>query len=548
MKRALPFLLLPGALALAGPVLAQRAPDAGSVLRQIAPLPAPTVPRDGAAVPAAPGLASPAPAGGATVRVQRFRISGATVFTQAQLLALLQDAQGSDLDLAGLEALATRISRHYRSHGYTVARAYIPPQEVRDGTVEIVVIEGRLGAVTVRGDAPALLPLAALQAGAIMTDAALERSLLLAADVPGIAVRSTLQPGASVGTSELIVDVDPGRRVGGMLEADNFGSRSTGRERVGGTLLLQNLSGWGDLATLRVLGSADGLAYGRASWQAPVNRHGSQLGAALSSMRYELGEEFASLDAHGTAHIATLFATHPIVRSRAANLYAQLAYDTKRLEDRVDSTGAETDRRVHALTAGLSGDRSDGFAGGGVWLFSLAYTQGRLDIDSALARAVDDLTAGTAGSYGKLAFSLVRQQALAGGTVVLSYTGQWASGNLDSSEKLPLGGVTAVRAYPQGEAPSDRASLWTVEWRRALAPQWQGLVFLDAATGVANADPWAGADAGRRTLRGAGVGLAWAGPHGWSARAFYAHKLGSAAATAEPDRDDRLWLQAAWAF
>lgn len=546
MKRTIPFLLLAGALARAAS--AQPVPDAGSVLRQVAPLPAPAPARDGAAVPVAPGLAPAPAAGGAVVRVERFRIRGATVFTEAQLRSLLRDAEGSELDLAGLEDAAMRISRHYRAHGYTVARAYLPPQEVRDGTVDIAVVEGRLGEVTVRGDAPALLPLAALHTGAVVTDAALERSLLLAADVPGIAVRSTLQPGASVGTSELVVDVEPGRRVAGTLEADNFGSRSTGRERVGGTVLLQNPAGWGDLVTLRALGSRGGLAYGRASWQAPVNRHGTQLGAALSSMRYELGEEFAVLDAHGRAHIATLFATHPLVRSRSGNLHAQLAWDAKRLEDRVDSTGAETHRRVHALTAGLSGDRSDGFGGGGAWLFSLAYTQGRLAIDSAMARAVDDLTAGTEGGYGKLAAGLVRQQALAGGTLLLSYTGQWASGNLDSSEKLPLGGVTAVRAYPQGEAPSDRASLWSVEWRRDLAARWQGMLFLDAATGVANADPWPGADAGRRTLRGAGVGLAWAGPGGRSARAFYARKLGSAAATAEPDRDGRLWLQAAWTF
>lgn len=544
------LLLLPAACALALPGAAQVVPDAGSVLRQVAP--ATTMPRPdqgGDALPAAPELPAPAAGAGATVRIAGIRITGASVFTEAQLQQLLQDGIGRELDLAGLEALADRISRHYRRHGYTVARAYLPAQDVRDGVVQVAVVEGRLGAVTVRGDAPDTLPLAALVEGEVVNDAALERALLLAADVPGIAVRSTLQPGASVGTSELVVDVAPGKQVTGSVEADNFGSRSTGRERLGATVFVNNPANLGDLVTLRAIGTGDGLAFGRAAWQLPVNRDGTQVGAALSAMRYELQEEFAPLQAHGTAGIASLFATHPFVRSRGANLYGQVAVDAKRLRDRVDAVGLETDRDVRALTLGVTGDRSDGLLGGGAWLFSLGYTAGELDIATPLARAIDDVTARTAGSYGKFSFNLVRQQAVGTGSIVhLAYSGQWSGQNLDSSEKLALGGMGAVRAYPQGEWPSDRASLFTAEWRQALAPGWQGVAFFDAAHGRANAEPWAGGDAGKRTLRGAGVGLAWAGAKGLAARAFYAHRLGDTRATAEPDRDDRLWLQAAWAF
>lgn len=544
------LLLVPAACALALPALAQVVPDAGSVLRQIAPRPVAPLPREAdGALPAAPELPAPKAGDGATLRVSGFRITGATVFPEASLQELVQDGVGRELDLAGLEALADRISRHYRRNGYTVARAYLPAQEIRDGVVEIAVVEGRLGAVSVRGSAPSTLPLAALVEGEVVRDAGLERSLLLASDVPGISVRSTLQPGAAVGTSELVVDVEPGRPVTGSVEADNFGSRSTGHERLGATVSLNNPAKLGDLATLRLIGTGEGLAYGRVSYQLPVNRNGTQVGAALSTMRYELQEEFEVLEAHGTADIASLFASHPFIRSRAANLYGQVGFDARRLRDRVDAVDASTDRELRVLTLGLSGDRSDGFGGGGAWLFSLNYTRGDLDIETPLARDIDALTARTAGGYGKVNLNLVRQQAVtARGSLFVSYTGQWASQNLDSSEKLALGGMGAVRAYPQGEWPSDRASLLTVEWRQALAPQWQGLVFFDAARGRANAEPWTGSDAGERTLRGAGVGLSWIGAKGLSARAFYAHRLGDTRATAEPDSDDRFWLQASWAF
>lgn len=546
--KAFKLLLLPGALL--ATAHAQVAPDAGSVLQQLRPPAAPLTPRNGAALPAPPPL--PAPAGASpdgTVRIAGVRFTGNSRIPDAELQALVQDALGRELDLAGLEALAARVSREYRRRGYTVARAYLPPQQVRDGILELAVVEGRFGAVTVRGDAPRSLPLAALEPGTVVTDAALERALLLAADVPGIAVRSTLQPGASVGTSELVVDVAPGERFAGSVEADNFGSRSTGRGRLGATLLVNNPSGAGDLVTLRAIASDGGLAHGRLAYQLRVGRDGTRVGAAASAMRYRLGEEFASLDAHGTARVATVFVAHPVLRTRHANANLQIAFEDKQLRDHIDSVATSTERKLRSLTLGWSGDRSDSFGGAGAWTFSLAYTRGELDLPTPAARAVDDATAGTAGSFDKLALGVSRQQALGPSTTLfVAYTGQWAGGNLDSSEKLPLGGVAGVRAYPQGEAPSDHAHLLTAELRHNVTSAWQWIAFVDAATGRANAEPWPGASGARRSLSGAGVGLAWAGGRGLNARLYYAHKLGHAAATAEPDRDGRLWLQAAWTF
>lgn len=543
------LLLLPAALLAMLPAAAQRVPDAGSLLQQLRLPPAPAAPADEGALPAAPPLPEPAAGSGPTVRVAAVRFTGATVFAQEELQALVQDAIGRELDLAGLEVLATRVSRHYRQRGYTVARAYLPAQQVRDGALEIAVVEGRLGAVTVHGDAPRSLPLAALSEGAVVTDAALERALLLAAEVPGISVRSTLQPGASAGTSDLVVDVAPGERLAGSVEADNHGSRSTGRNRLGASLLVNNPAGAGDLASLRVIASDDHLGYARAGYQLPVGRNGTRVGLAASAMRYELVDEFASLRAHGTARTATLFAAHPLLRSRGLNANVQLALDARRMRDDVDAVASSTERSVRALTAGFSGDRSDGFGGGGAWAWSVAATYGALDIETPAARAFDDATAGTAGGYAKVLAALSRLQALGPATSLFAgYTGQWARHNLDSSEKLPLGGSGAVRAYPQGESPSDQASLLAVELRHFLAARWQVIAFADAATGRANAQPWPGANGSRRDLYGAGLGLAWAGGPGLNARVYYAHKLGNTAATAEPDQDGRVWLQAAWNF
>jgi hemolysin activation/secretion protein len=65
-------------------------------------------------------------------------------------LPLLKDFVGKELSPDDLQRAADVITRHYRDRGYFVARAYVPAQDIRDGIVEITVLEGRLDRVSVK--------------------------------------------------------------------------------------------------------------------------------------------------------------------------------------------------------------------------------------------------------------------------------------------------------------------------------------------------------------------------------------------------------------
>ncbi|MEI6412900.1 MAG: POTRA domain-containing protein, partial [Pseudomonadota bacterium] len=69
------------------------------------------------------------------------------------LQALIKDYAGRALTLNELQEAARKISDYYRQHDY-LAHAYLPPQTVRDGVVEIIVVEGRLGQVRVDPASP----------------------------------------------------------------------------------------------------------------------------------------------------------------------------------------------------------------------------------------------------------------------------------------------------------------------------------------------------------------------------------------------------------
>lgn len=527
-------------------------PGAGGQIQQIPPT---TIPQKAAPeIQIEQGAAPVAPtADTATIMVKSLHLSGHTLYSETELLALTGFTPDSELTLSTLRGMAVKIADHYHKNGYFVAQAYLPAQDVRDGSVTINVLEGHYGKVSLNNQSGLSDGLAnsifdGPKAGDIVAIGPLESQLLLLSDTPGVKVKSNLTPGASIGTSDLLVDLTPGPRVSGNIEADNAGNYYTGRYRLGATVHLNNPLGLGDVFSLRGLTAGSGMNYGRASYQLQLGR--ATAGVAYAAMEYELGEEFEYLDAHGTALIASVFGRYPLIRSRNTNLYALAEYNHKTFQDKVDATSTVTDRKVQVGQGGLAGHHRDGFGGGGVSSFSLAVATGDVDITTPAALAVDQATAQTNGSFQKLGFNAARLQNI---TPMISLygaiNGQFASKNLDSSEKLALGGPYAVRAYPVGEGYSDEGYIATLEARLLLPKfserqlgQMHLIGFGDIGRGTINKDPWTNDD-NHRTLSGAGVGFSWADYNNFMVNMSYAFKLGNEEATAAPDASGRFWIQ-----
>ncbi|MFA4892523.1 ShlB/FhaC/HecB family hemolysin secretion/activation protein [Brevundimonas sp.] len=531
---------------------AQQVPGAGGQLQQIPPPALPQRPAPDIRIER-PETPTGDAAEGARIRVESLRITGATLFPEAELIAATGFTPGTDLSLPELRNAAAEITRFYNSRGYILAQAYLPAQDVLQGVVTIAVIEGRYGAINVRNesgvsDDVARRITAGLNTGDPVAIAPLERRLLLLSDVPGVVVHSTLSPGAEVGAADLTIDLARAPRISGSLEADNAGNRYTGAYRFGGSVNVSNPTGFGDLLSLRLLASTKGLAYGRAAWQAPWGD--ATVGIAYTHMEYDLGREFRALDAGGTADIVSAFASYPLIRSRTANLYALASLDAKYLTDEIGLVSQVSDKEIRAVTIGLRGDSRDAFGGGGWNAGSLSWTSGDLDIESPVERAADAASARSQGGFNKLQYAVSRLQAVSGPLSVYgSLRGQLATDNLDSSEKMELGGAYAVRAYPEGEGYGDEGYVATIEARLEL-DQWTGdlpgrlqlIAFVDAGEVDFAHDPWfTGSNHARRS--GGGIGLNWFGPDDLIIRASYARRFNDQISTSGPDETGRAWFQ-----
>lgn len=544
--------LLPGLPAYAAPV----APDAGQTIRELHKQPDPSPPK--ATVPlrlegdtARKDTAS----GDVRIEVKAIHVSGSSAFAAAELEALVADLVGGEHTLAELAKAAGRITAYYRVRGYVVARAYLPAQEIKDGVVVISVLEGRLDKQRVNNqsrlsDERANDYLSAIKSGDALQAKPVDRMLLLLADTPGVGgARATLQPGASVGTSDLLIELDPSAPYFANVELDNSGNRYTGEYRLGGALALNSPLKMGDQLTLRALTGGRNLAYARITYQIPVGGSGLRMGVAYSDIRYRLGKEFAALQAHGTATSGGLFAVYPFIRSQISNLSATLTWEDKKLGDRTDAPITTSDKHIQLANLGLAGNHQDALGGAGFTSFDLSLVAGRLSMDAA-SRTADATSAQSNGAFTRLACNVNRLQRVTDAdTLSVAFSGQQAGKNLNSSEKFYLGGANAVRAYPQGEASGDQGWLANLELRHNFAQAVQGVMFYDAGSVTINRNQFA-AGANTRNLSGAGVG-ANVNLSGVQIKTWLAWRTAGGQPTSEPatlNRHPRLWLQASRQF
>jgi hemolysin activation/secretion protein len=557
---SLPLSTLTSALLLAihGGAWAQTppVPDAGQVLRDLQQA-RPAPPPQSAPLQRIDETADLSQQGEAKVMVKSIAITGNKEIPTDQLQPLVAGLVGSERSLTQLNAAARRITAYYRSQGFAVARAYLPAQDITDGAITISIIEGRISSHKINNqsllsDERAQAYLGQVKDGDVIKSDQIDRGLLLLQDTPGVSTsRATLQPGASVGTSELLIEVNPAKPYSGNVVLDNYGSRYTGEYRVAGTFNVVSPLKIGDQFTVNALTAGQNLSFARLAYQLPVGSDGLKLGAAYSDVHYKLGKEFEALQAHGTATSASVFAAYPFIRSQFKNLNGTVALEDKRLKDYVDGTATFTPKKVTVTSFGLSGSLQDALGGGGITGMDLSLILGKLSIDSPTALAIDAASAQSNGSYTRMTYGLNRLQRFTDSTFLsVSLSGQTASKNLDSSEKFSLGGINGVRAYPQGEASGDEGLRGTVELRHNVMANVQATLFYDWGKVTINRKPFGPPASNSRNLAGVGVGVnASLGPV--QLRSSLAWRTDGGLPTSIPASSAKrptLWLQAAVAF
>lgn len=523
-------------------------PDAGQTTREIQQRPNLTSP-DVSAPLRVEGDAQGATSNITRILVTSIRITGNTVIKYEELEPLVATLAGGERTFAEIKAATARITALYRERGYTLARAYLPAQEIKSGVVLIQVLEGRIDRTSVKNDsrlADASGYLGEIKKNDVLKGDTVERALLLLNDTPGVgSARATVQPGASVGTSDLLVELTQAAPVSGSVELDNYGNRYTGSNRLSGSIGLNSPFGIGDQIILRGLTTDKSMTYIRIAYQLPIGSSGLKIGTAYSSTNYgQLAKEFSSLQAHGSANSSSFYATYPFVRSVQNNLSGTASWENKKLSDYTNVPVTSASKSIHLASVGLAGNHQN--IGHRATGFDLTYAAGKLSMDAA-SLIVDTASARSNGSYNRIAYNVNhREQLTSTNALVFAVSGQQASKNLNSSEKFSLGGANGVRAYPQGEGIGDQGWLANIEARHGFSQELQGVIFYDAGSVTINKNPFTAGAVNSRSIFGAGVGLN-ANFSAIQLKSFVAWRTAGGQPTSVPvtaSNNPQVWVQA----
>lgn len=212
-------------------------------------------------IPEGAGLAPPAGSEALSISLAKVEVEGGFPELVGKADTLVAAFSGKATTVAELYAAARALEKAYFASGYGLVRVSVPPQELKDGgAARLVVVDGYIEQL----DLQPLPRNVRHRIGAILQPlvgkrhlklAELQRRLLLAGQVPGVTLRSTLAAGEATGASLLVIEARYAM-VAGQASVDNTLSSALGRAAPVISLSENSLSGHGEQVYISVSGDS----------------------------------------------------------------------------------------------------------------------------------------------------------------------------------------------------------------------------------------------------------------------------------------------------
>jgi hemolysin activation/secretion protein len=449
--------------------------------------------------------------------VQRIVLEGAQALPMEQLRARIAPLEGRELSLADLISLANALTATYRNEGFILAQVLVPEQRIEstDAVVRLQVIEGFVDAVRFSGElgqdsARLDAVAAAISAARPLTAQVLERYLLLLNDIPGLRAATTLTPSPTqLGAADLEIRVSR-RSLAGEVAIDNRGSRAVGSWRVTADVEALGLTGASRTAAKLVSSGDSQLQFGQLQHEQVLSHEGTRLlvtaGAARShpSLPAALGATTLETDSRSFS----LAVQHPLIRSRAHNLYLRGALTAYHGQTRTNATLTGEDR-IRAVRLGLTWDLADAYQGLNV--VDLELAQGLSGWGASAADNPNRSRAAGRTDFSKINLYAARLQSVARRwSVLLALNAQLAFTDLLAPELFGVGGEPFGRGYDPSELLGDHGAALKLELRYtgntdlAWVPNYTLYGFYDAGV-VRRRTPVS--ESAQASLTSAGLGL-----------------------------------------
>jgi hemolysin activation/secretion protein len=407
-------------------------------------------------------------------------LENVTIFTDEEMREITQPYEGKELTLDDLQKIVEAINTKYREKGYLTSQAYVPPQDVNNGVINIQVVEGHVGKLCVTGNqfyrTRTVLRDLDLKQGAVLNIRQLEHDLNASNRFNNFHVKANLSPGEKTGETDIRIDETEKQPWQISPTFDNQGRPFIGFYRGGVAVRNDSLLGFGDQLNVQT-NFADGTTLALGSYFVPIGSHGDQIGINYGYSRVDLDLRTAGQpNIDGIANTLGFSWIHPFDEDRVWT--GDLGFEGRRIVSRIDGVTDPTDPTsrvgIRAFTAGLNFNKFDKWG----------RTFARLESSTSIAFLGGNTAFWKANGYLNRFFSLPWNN-----TLMIRAFGQYSPTDLPSAEAMQIGGAYSVRGYTEGLIIGDRGFNITVEDRWPIpflshVSPWlnerlQGAVFYD---------------------------------------------------------------------
>ncbi|AMO50061.1 Polypeptide-transport-associated domain protein, ShlB-type [Enterobacter sp. FY-07] len=409
--------------------------------------------------------------GGPCFTVHTITLSGVTLISAKAQQKLTAPWLNRCLNMAKITELTAAISDWYISRGYITSRAFLTEQDLSQGELRLVVLEGKLRHIRLDGDSPRMLKMVfpGLE-GKVLNLRDIEQGMEQINRLRSQPVQIEIVPDSEPGYSTVNLTATPEFPFNASMSLDNSGQKSTGENQLNGSLGGNNLLGVADKWFVGGGRSSDfATGYDAQSFQTGVS---VPWGYSLLDYSYVWSNYRTTLINMGYPWISTGDTkTHRLNLSRVVfrngDIKTALSAGITQRSSRNwlnDAPLTSSTRNLSSLQLGVSHTQK---ILGGVATINPTYSHGTPWFN---AETDEDKTGDVPrAQFRKWSLSASFQRPVTRDLLWLtSLYGQWSPDRLYGSERLTLGGESSVRGFKEQYISGDNGGYWRNELNYAL--------------------------------------------------------------------------------
>ena len=252
-----------------------------------------------------------------TFSLAKVETDASEILTESEIKGITNPYIGKTVSLQDLYDMTGAINKLYEQKGYAVCKAYLPPQRIHEGVVQIKLLEGKTGNVVIIGLRHTRKGYVAnrirLEPGKVANTDELTERLQHFNATNDIQLRILVHAGEKPGTTDYeIAAFEPQHNQSVSLYVDNSGYESSGRWREGIFYTVRSLTGQRDALRLNYMRSKGTNIFG-ANYSLPVNNMGTMLDFDYGTNTTEIVKgNMKDVGVKGHSYAAGMTLRHPL--------------------------------------------------------------------------------------------------------------------------------------------------------------------------------------------------------------------------------------------